>query len=196
MYTKIELLKHEGFTEKLIRDLLPEPKIEQNPYNYHYPILTWNDTDVEKAMQTDVYKQWQRERQIRKERRLKRQIERDRAILEGFRGITRHYHVSSDDCIASMASKLSHPENFRGYTADSLSLLLFRMIETNYSHWDLDLTSLIEKTQYGEHFLQIAQALEIKRVYPDLEFTADQIIIEQQEQLPNGLKTYWQQLDL
>ena len=49
-------LKEIGFTDKLIRELLPEPELKVNPYNDYYPPMKiWKSSDVEKAMETGAF---------------------------------------------------------------------------------------------------------------------------------------------
>ena len=50
-------IKEMGFTEKMIRDLLPEPELKQNPqYKHAAPMKLWVKSEVESIMKTDAYK--------------------------------------------------------------------------------------------------------------------------------------------
>ena len=61
-------VKGMGFTDKLIRDLLPEPELKQNPhYKCASPMKLWEKSVVEKAMQTEIFINAQAQRQKRKE---------------------------------------------------------------------------------------------------------------------------------
>ena len=60
-------LKEKGFTDKLIRELLPEPELKTNPYNDYYPPMKiWKTSDVEKAMEKSAFLEKQRKRRLKK----------------------------------------------------------------------------------------------------------------------------------
>lgn len=49
-----------GFTDKLILELLPEPELRDNPYyRSAHPMKLYEETDVQKAMETDRFKEEQ-----------------------------------------------------------------------------------------------------------------------------------------
>ena len=61
-------VKNMGFSEKLIRDLLPEPELARNPkYKCAAPMKLYLIADVQKAMKNELFIAYQVKRQKRKE---------------------------------------------------------------------------------------------------------------------------------
>lgn len=59
LLTKSKVLEL-GFTEKLINELLPESVLKQNPiFKSASPMKLWREEDVQKALETDQFKEYQ-----------------------------------------------------------------------------------------------------------------------------------------
>ena len=57
-YTKTAL-RELGFSDKLIKELLPEPRLVRNPvYRSSSPMQIWEKEDVEKAVNTERFREW------------------------------------------------------------------------------------------------------------------------------------------
>ena len=64
-FTKTEV-KSLGFSEKLIKMLLPEPELRTNPhYRSAAYMQLWKRSDVEKAMKNPIFQEWLKKREKR-----------------------------------------------------------------------------------------------------------------------------------
>lgn len=60
-------VKEMGFSDRLIKELLPEPQLVTNPrYMYAAKMKLWNINDVKKAMENQAFKDYQKKREKRK----------------------------------------------------------------------------------------------------------------------------------
>lgn len=67
-YICLSQVKEMGFNDKLVKDLLPEPILKDNPYyKKAMPMKLWDETIVKKAMETEAYKAYQIKRAKRQE---------------------------------------------------------------------------------------------------------------------------------
>ena len=86
-------LKELGWTDKMIRELLPEPVLAKNPYNASIPIKRWKRADVEAATRTTAYAEAKERAAKRKESARKAAETRGRKTTELAEKLSEWIHV-------------------------------------------------------------------------------------------------------
>lgn len=93
-YYNLSELKEKGWTDKMVRELLPDPELRRNPfYANAAPIKLWKIQDVEAVMGTDAYAAASEKAAKRRAAAKKAAVTREERTVEQSRKIADMIHV-------------------------------------------------------------------------------------------------------
>ena len=175
-------LKENGFNQKLIDELLPEPTLKQNPrYKKAAPMKLWREDDVKKAMETQAYKDYQAVRAKRqaaakkavdtKTEKLIAEVETAIEEITIVRiGIKR---LRKESLSAKQAWYAINGYERRAYNADdeTINRWMVNHIRHCYTKYENDLGLLFNRVGKTKAYVLLKNAIleKIAAVYPELE---------------------------
>ena len=192
-------IKGMGFTDKLIKELLPEPELKVNPhYKKAAPMKLWQITDVEAAMEDPSFKKAMETRAKRKAASKKAVKTKTENLLALVQNQITKISVSKIDIDTLRKETLSEKQDWYNYLAlerdcyvescaraadeDTVKRWMVNYIRHNLTHYDRKLMELTRTTagKTGKHkaYLLFFEAVMggIADVYPEFKDECDRQI--------------------
>lgn len=181
-------LKEKGFSDKLIRELLPEPTLKTNPkYKCAPKMKLWEESDVEQAMCTDAFKEYQIKRAKRQaaaqkavETKVNNLVEQTKEAITKIKVRRISMQGVRSNAISERRRFYEMQADMRGYSydypdpkyanEDTITRWMVNYIRHNLTKYDENLEEIAEKTGKTLAYVMIRNAIldKIAEVYPEL----------------------------
>lgn len=184
----LEKIKELGFNSKLIKELLPEPELRENPYYRKAPKMKlWSQEDVEKAMSSPIFVEEQKKREKRKaasqkavetkQRKTMQMIDEKISKISVQRLELDKVRYNAISCRQSwydqIADERGEVNEYCAKMADeeTVQRWMVNYIRHKKTYYDSTLYELKGKTGKGEAYLYYVKAVldKIAEVYPELQ---------------------------
>ena len=175
-------LKENGFNQKLIDELLPEPTLKQNSrYKKAAPMKLWHEDDVKKAMETQAYKDYQAVRAKRQAAAEKAINTKTEKLMDEVKTAIEKITVKRIDIKKLKNKTISAKQAWyaingyerAAYNADeeTVNRWMVNYIRHNYTEYENDLESLFNRVGKTQAYVLLKNAIldKIAAVYPELE---------------------------
>lgn len=179
-------VKQMGFSDKLIRELLPEPIEVDNPhYKCAAPMLLFLESDVLKAMNEEPYIAYQEKRKKRKESAKKAVETKRKNLIEEMQSVSDKIIITKMNMQELRKRTIDERNDYYAYLAEDCEIYrttygadeetqdrwMVNYIRHNLTEYDEELDRLYGRTGKDEAYFLFFKALlqKIATVYPNLE---------------------------
>ena len=180
-YYNLSELKEIGWTDKMVRELLPNPELRKNPlYANAAPMKLWKIQDVEAAMRTDAYAAASEKAANRRAAAKKAAVTREEKTVEQSRKIADMIHVRirpADEVMKAAYRKKNEQSRNNNYYLDPMSSIpedvlhrwAVNYIRHDLTRYDKDLDLIKGRTgkQAAYGIIKRETLLKIAEAYPE-----------------------------